>query len=212
MKRLIAVQLFTVYLRYLLGAAFVFASIVKIQGQRFTTSSGSNAPIDESWHLFETLYQSGLYWHFIGWGQCLAGFLLMTQFFSTLGAVLFLPIILNIFVITISYYFAATPIITFFMLLANIYLLIWDWPRLRMVVWPFQSTFVQVDYPLLKMSSWIFLGLFYFGLTIYVKLAVHSFPVLLAIFCVAFVVGLLSLIYNLKAYKRLDTKSKSILY
>uniref|UniRef100_UPI0035CBD39B hypothetical protein n=1 Tax=uncultured Nostoc sp. TaxID=340711 RepID=UPI0035CBD39B len=149
LKRLTTIQLFTIYLRYLLGTAFVFASIVKIQGQRFTTNSGSGAPINESWHLFETLYQSGLYWQFIGWGQCLAGFLLMTQLFSTLGAVLFLPIMLNIFVITISYYFAATPIITFLMLLANIYLLIWDWPRLSVVIWPFQSTFVPIDYPLL---------------------------------------------------------------
>ncbi|AKD54861.1 hypothetical protein [Spirosoma radiotolerans] len=211
LKRLIAVQVFTIYLRYLLGAAFVFASIVKIQGQRFTTNSGSDAPINESWHLFETLYQSGLYWHFIGWGQCLAGFLLMTQLFSTLGAVVFLPIMLNIFVITISYYFAATPIITFLMLLANVYLLIWDWPRLSMVVWPFQSTFVQVDYPLLKMSSWVYIGLFYFGLTIYVKLAVNSFPVFLAVFLGACVVGLSALIYNLKAYKQMNTGSRSIL-
>ena len=94
LKRLTAVQVFTVYLRYLLGAAFVFASIVKIQGQRFTTYSGSDAPINQSWHLFETLYQSGLYWQFIGWGQCLAGLLLMTQILSILGAVLFLPIML----------------------------------------------------------------------------------------------------------------------
>ena len=211
LKRLITIQLFTIYLRYLLGAAFVFASIVKIQGQRFTTDSGSTAPINESWHLFETLYQSGLYWHFIGWGQCLAGFLLMTQFFATLGAVLFLPVMLNIFVITISYYFAATPIITGLMLLANIYLLIWDWPRLKVVAWPLQSTFVPVDYLLLKRSSWAYLGLFYFSLTVYVRLAVHSFAVLLAAFGVACVIGLLVLIYNLRAHKQASASSESAL-
>ena len=32
LKQLTTIQLFTIYLRYLLGAAFVFASIVKIQG------------------------------------------------------------------------------------------------------------------------------------------------------------------------------------
>ena len=209
LRRSVTFQLFTIYLRYLLGAAFVFASIVKIQGQRFTTDSGSTAPINESWHLFETLYQSGLYWHFIGWGQCLAGFLLMTQFFSTLGAVLFLPIMLNIFVITISYYFAATPLITGLMLLANIYLLIWDWPRLKVVVWPLQSTFVPVDYPLLKRSSWAYLGLLYFSLTLYVRLAIHSFAVLLAAFGGACIVGLLVLIYNLRTREQVNISSES---
>ena len=210
LKRLTTIQLFTIYLRYLLGAAFVFASIVKIQGKRFTTDPGISTPINDSWHLFETLYQSGLYWHFIGWGQCIAGFLLMTQLFSTLGAILFLPIMLNIFMITISYYFAATPIITFLMLLANVYLLVWDWPRLKVVIWPFQSTFVQTDYPLSKRQSWAYLGLFYFGLTVWVRLAVHSFLVLLAAFGGACVVGLLVLLYNIKAQKQANTTLKSI--
>jgi hypothetical protein len=209
LKRVTAIQLLTIYLRYLIGAAFVFASIVKIQGQRFTTDPGINSPINDSWHLFETLYQSGLYWQFIGWGQALAGFLLMTQIFSTLGALLFLPIMLNIFVITISYYFAATPVITFLMLLANVYLLVWDWPRLKVVVWPFQSTFVPIDYPLLRRQSWVYLGLFYFMLTIWVKLAVHSFFTLLAAFGGACVIGLLVLIYNLKIRKQLVNSLKS---
>lgn len=198
------IQLFTIYLRYLIGAAFVFASIVKIQGKRFTTDSGATSPINDSWHLFETLYQSGTYWHFIGWGQMIAGFLLMTQLFSTLGAIVFLPIILNIFVITISYYFAATPVITFLMLLANIYLLVWDWPRLKIVVSPFESKFINTEYSLLSRPVWAYLGLFYFVLTILIKLTVHSFFVLLVAFGIASVVGLLVLLYSLKRYKRVN--------
>ena len=199
LKRLTIIQLFTIYLRYLLGAAFVFASIVKIQGKRFTTDSGISSPIGESWHLFETLYQSGLYWHFIGWGQLMAGFLLMTQLFSTLGAMLFLPIMLNIFVITVSYHFGGTPIITFLMLMANVYLLVWDWPRFKVIVWPFQSTYVHTDYPFLKRPIWAYLGLFYFVLTIWIKLSTHSFFELLTAFGGACVVGLLVLVYNLTA-------------
>ena len=133
----------------------------------------------------------------------------MTQLFATLGAVLFLPIMLNIFVITISYYFAATPVITGLMLLANVYLLVWDWPRLSVVVWPFQSTFIPIDYPLFQKSSWIYLGLFYFGLTLYIRLAVHSFPVLLGAFGGAGSVGLLVLTYNLKTHKQVNNSSKS---
>lgn len=209
LKRLVLIQVVTIYLRYLLGAAFVFASIVKIQGKRFTTDSGISSPINESWHLFETLYQSGLYWHFIGWGQCLAGFLLMTQLFSTLGAMLFLPIMLNIFVITVSYYFAGTPIITGLMLLANAYLLVWDWPRLKVAIWPYPSTFVPTFYPFLTRLSWSYLGLFYFGLTVWVRLAVHSLVVVLAALGGACVVGLLVLLYNLKVQKQASTRLKS---
>lgn len=127
-------QIFIIYTRYLIGSAFVFASIIKIRGSRFTAESGELHPIDSSWHMFETLYQSGLYWKFLGIGQLIAGFLLMTQRYSKLGAVMFLPIIVNVFVITISYYFAYTPVITGLMLLANIMLILWDWNSLKVLM------------------------------------------------------------------------------
>ena len=57
------------------------------------------SPIHSVGHMFETLYQSGLYWKFIGISQLIAAFLLMTQRFSKLGALSFFPIILNIFFI-----------------------------------------------------------------------------------------------------------------
>lgn len=117
-------QLFIIYTRYLIGGAFVFASLIKIKGTRFTSESGESNPIDSAWHFFETLYQSGLYWQFIGISQLIAGFVLMTQRYSKLGAILNFPIILNIFVVTLSYYFAYTPVITGPILLANFLLII----------------------------------------------------------------------------------------
>lgn len=134
LKNKVWAQLLIIYTRYLIGATFVFASIIKIKGRRFTSESGAELPIDNAWHLFETLYQSGLYWQFLGAGQLLAGFLLMTQRYSKLGALLFLPIVGNIFVITLSYYFAFTPIITGVMLLANLTLVVWDWDELKVLV------------------------------------------------------------------------------
>ncbi len=124
-------QIFIIYTRYLIGGAFIFASLIKIKGFRFTSTDGTNAPITDSLHLFETLYQSGLYWQFLGVGQLVAGFFLMTQRYSKLGAVAFYPIILNVFMITISYNFGFTFIITGLMLLANTMLLLWDWNSLR---------------------------------------------------------------------------------
>jgi hypothetical protein len=85
-------------------------------------------------HFFEMMYQSGLYWQFIGWAQLLAGLLLLTQRYALLGALAYVSIMANIFVITISYDFAGTSVITGLMLLAGLLLLAWDWNRLRVVV------------------------------------------------------------------------------
>ncbi len=126
-------QLVVVYTRYLIGGAFVFASLVKIKSQRFTMVQGAGSPFHSPEHFFETMYQSGLYWQFLGLAQLVAGLLLMTQRYALLGALLFLPIIANIYVITISYDFGYTSVITGAMLLATIGLLVWDWNSLRVV-------------------------------------------------------------------------------
>ncbi|WP_338225428.1 hypothetical protein [Algoriphagus confluentis] len=127
------VQLFIIYTRFLLGGGFVFASIIKIKGKRFTTESQEDAEFGTVGHFFETMYQTGEYWQFLGWAQLISGFLLMTQKFSKLGAVINLAIILNVFVITISMDFNNTHIITFFMLLANLGLILWHWGELRIL-------------------------------------------------------------------------------
>jgi hypothetical protein len=131
LKQNIWASIFIIYTRYLIGGAFVFASLLKIKGKPFISASGANEPIHSINHFFETMYQSGIYWQFIGWGQFIAGGLLMTQRFAKLGALANFPIILNIFVITISYDFSGTPIITGLILLANLMLLLWDWNETR---------------------------------------------------------------------------------
>ena len=133
MKQKTFPQLFIIYLRYLIGFSFIFASLVKIQGLRFTAESGAENPINSAWHFFETLYQSGIYWRFLGIAQFITGSLLITQKYAKLGAFLFLPIIANIFVITISYDFNGTPIITGLMLFSTILLLMWDWDSLKIL-------------------------------------------------------------------------------
>lgn len=118
--------LIIIYTRYLLGGAMVFASFIKIKGQRFTSTSGELSPMGTYLHFFETLYQSGWYWQFLGLGQLIGGALLMTQRYSRAGALLVFGIMVNIFVITISIDFNYTPIITGMMLLASFLLLLWD--------------------------------------------------------------------------------------
>jgi hypothetical protein len=140
LKSLFLAQILIIYTRYLIGGAFVFACIIKIKGKRFTTYSHEDAPIGSTMHFFEVLYQTGLYWQFIGWAQLLAGFLLMTQRYAKLGALVNFPILLNVFVITISMEFGGTPLITGLMLLANLLLIVWHWGELRSLInLPYQA-------------------------------------------------------------------------
>jgi hypothetical protein len=126
LKPLRLVQLFTIYLRYLIGSAFVFASIPKILGERFTRIPIEN-PVG---FYFEAMYQTGFYWNFLGWGQLVAAVLMMTQRYAALGALMFYPIILNIWLVTWSIGFVGTPVVTFLMFLGTTYLLVWEYRRL----------------------------------------------------------------------------------
>lgn len=163
LKSLFLAQLFIIYTRYLIGGAFVFACIIKIKGKRFTTYSQEDAPLGSAMHFFEVLYQTGLYWQFIGWAQLLTGFLLMTQRFAKLGAVANFPIILNVFVITISMEFGGTPVITGLMLAANLLLIAWHWGELRSLVnLPHQSASPDAEE---NKPIWAIAGLLLFGFT-----------------------------------------------
>jgi len=161
-KQIAVFQLFTIFLRYLLGTALVWASILKIKGIRFTPFSGETSPINSLPHLLESMYQSGFYWHFIGWGQLIAGFLLMSQIFSTLGAVVYFPIILNIFVISTYFDTPVVPAITSLMLLGNIYLLFWDWNKLKFVVLNNPGNYTDQSARFSDKKIWIYLGILFF--------------------------------------------------
>lgn len=161
-KQITIFQIFTIFLRYLLGSALVWASILKIKGIRFTPFSGESAPINSLQHLLESMYQSGIYWNFIGWGQLVAGFLLMSQIFSTLGAVVYFPIILNIVVLTMYFDSPMILAITSLMLLGNIYLLIWDWNKLKFVVLNNPGNYTDQSTQFSGQRIWTYLGILLF--------------------------------------------------
>ena len=113
--------------RVLLAVGFMPTGMVKLLGRRFTLMS----PESDIGGFFETLYRSGPYWRFLGLAQVSAGLLVLSRRTATLGALAFFAIMLNVFVITISYDFRGTPVVTGLMLLATVYLLLWDYDRLR---------------------------------------------------------------------------------
>lgn len=108
--------------RYLLAFAFIPSGMKKLLGERFT-SIGIDNPIG---FFFEALYQSGMYWNFLGWSQLITALLMMTQRFSTLGNLIYFFIISNICCITIAMQFTGTWVITSLMLFASVCLLLWD--------------------------------------------------------------------------------------
>lgn len=116
--------------RALLALAFIPTGMVKLLGQRFT-SLGPDTPVGA---FFEAMYQSGFYWNFIGAGQVLAALLLLIPATTTLGAVMFFPIMMNITVVTWSVGFSGTVYVTSLMLLANVFLLCWDYDRWRSIL------------------------------------------------------------------------------
>ena len=126
LKKILFFKLVVIYGRYLIGFAFVFASLVKIKGERFT----SIPPSEPIGYFFEAMYQTGYYWNFLGWAQFISGALMMTQRFATIGTMMFLPVIANVFMITHAINFGSgTPLITTLMLLGTIALLFWDYKK-----------------------------------------------------------------------------------
>jgi len=123
------IRYFAVFARVALAAGFIPSGIVKLTGERFTALP-SNHPLG---HYFDALFQTGYYYTFIGLAQLMAALLLLIPRTALLGAVIYFPIILNICVLTYAIRFEGTRIATF-MLLANIFLLVWDFDRLRHVL------------------------------------------------------------------------------
>ncbi len=111
--------------RILLAIGFVPTGLVKLLGRRFTEIPASEGPI---WSFFEAMYQTGAYWQFLGAARLGAGVLLLVPRTAALGALCFLPIMLNIFVLTLALEFTGTPLVTGLMLLAVVFLLLWDFP------------------------------------------------------------------------------------
>jgi uncharacterized membrane protein YphA (DoxX/SURF4 family) len=123
-------KIFTVFTRILLALGFLPSGLTKVVGNRFTTL-GLDSPVG---FFFEAMYRTGFYWRFLGLCQLAAAVLLLIPRTATIGALVYFPLILNIFVITVSLRFTGTPFVAGLMLLANLYLLCWDYDKLRHLI------------------------------------------------------------------------------
>ncbi len=126
---------FAVFCRLTLAIAWVISGVVKIKGERFAAGLSHNHPLGQ---YFDALFNTGYYYTFIGVSQVIVAILLLIPRTALLGAICSFPIILNICVLTYAVRFEGTRAATF-MLLANLFLLCWDYNRLKSIL-PFTQT------------------------------------------------------------------------
>jgi hypothetical protein len=117
-----------------LALGFIPSGIVKVSGERFTALP-SNHPLG---HYFDALYQTGYYYAFIGIAQLAIALLLLIPRTALLGAIFYFPLIFNICILAYATRFEGTRITTL-MLLANLFLLCWDYDRLKHIL-PFRRS------------------------------------------------------------------------
>ncbi|MFC0515155.1 hypothetical protein ACFFGT_13130 [Mucilaginibacter angelicae] len=121
---------FAVFCRIALAASFIPAGYIKIASERFAAGLPSNNPLG---HYFDALHLTGYYYTFIGIVQIITAILLLIPRTSLLGALMYFPIIVNICVLTYATRFDGTRINTM-LVLASLFLLIWDYDRLKHIL------------------------------------------------------------------------------
>lgn len=147
---------FAVFCRYFLAAVFIPMGFVKIIGERFAEGLSSNNPLG---HYFDALYQTGYYYTFIGIAQVITAILLVIPRTSLLGALMYFPMIVNICVLTYATRFAGTRGNTI-LLLASLFLLLWDYDRLKYIL-PFKQP--KTELPVLRKPLGMRLRIIFFG-------------------------------------------------
>nr|WP_290854846.1 DoxX family protein [Flaviramulus sp.] len=109
--------------------------MVKIVGERFASGLSVVHPMGA---YLEALHHTGYYYTFIGIVQVFAAILLLIPRTVTLGALLYFPIIVNIWLLSYAVRFEGSIVTSPLMVLANLFLLVWNYDRLR-YIFPFRN-------------------------------------------------------------------------
>ena len=120
--------LFSIFCRLTLAYAFIVAGMVKIIGERFASGLSTIHPMGT---YLEALHHTGYYYSFIGIAQVIAAILLIIPRTVIIGALLYFPIIVNIWLLSYAVRFEGSIVTSPLMVLANLYLLVWHYDRLR---------------------------------------------------------------------------------
>jgi uncharacterized membrane protein YphA (DoxX/SURF4 family) len=123
---------FTIFTRVMLALGFLPSGFVKVNGERFTALD----TLHPMGSYLEAFYHTGFYYTFVGMMQMLAAILLLIPRTATLGALIYFPIILNICLLSIAVKFDGSLLSSPLMLIACLYLLCWDWHKLKFIFFP----------------------------------------------------------------------------
>lgn len=123
--------LFSIFCRLSLAFAFIVAGLVKIIGERFASGLSTIHPMGA---YLEALHHTGYYYTFIGIVQVIAAIMLLIPRTVTLGALLYFPIIVNIWLLSFAVRFEGSIVTSPLMVLANLYLLVWNYDKLRYIL------------------------------------------------------------------------------
>lgn len=127
--------LFSIFCRLVLAAGFIPSGLTKIMGERFASGLAVTHPMGA---YLEALHHTGYYYTSIGIAQVIAAMLLLIPRTVTLGALLYLPIILNICILSFAVRFDGSFVSAPLMVLANLYVLFWNYDRLKFIL-PFKK-------------------------------------------------------------------------
>lgn len=113
-------------------------------------------------NYLEAIYHTGFYYTFVGVMQVTAAILLLIPRTATLGAIIYFPIILNICILTFAVRFSGSLFTSPLMVLANLFLLCWDYHKLKFIL-PFNHSSANKAMPEKKNISNKFLTIFFAG-------------------------------------------------
>ena len=158
---------FAVFCRVTLAAGFIPSGMQKVIGERFTVLA-VNHPMG---NFLDAFYHTGYYYTFVGLMQVLAALLLLIPRTAILGAFIYLPIILNICILSLSVRFDGSQITSPLMTCAVLYLLCWDYHKFK-YIFPFNHSPSTLELPPINKRTKSFPWKFFTGVFVVILLVV----------------------------------------
>lgn len=170
---------FSYFNRFALAAGFIPAGFVKIFDERFASGLSMIHPMGTYLTAF---WHTGYYYTFVGIAQVLAAILLLIPRTVTLGALLYFPIILNIFILSYAVRFDGSLLTSPLMTLSCIFLLCWNYDRLKFILPLKDPQPVHLPKPITYSNrfplKFFFISAAFFSLVVALIFAMNQFAVM----------------------------------
>ncbi|MCH7408763.1 DoxX family protein [Belliella sp. DSM 111904] len=121
---------FYLFCRLSLAIGFLIAGMVKIMGERFASGLSDIHPMGS---YLEALFHTGYYYTFIGVAQVLAAVMLLIPRAVLAGALLYMSIIFNIWILSLAVRFEGSLVSSTLMVLATLYLICYHFDQFKWI-------------------------------------------------------------------------------